>query len=114
MGKLLSWVVLIALAWFVIHLVRLSQRRRERSRSEPASASAARASSSRARGRTFSGEPIVACAHCGLFVPQSDVVRDGERVYCSAAHRDADRATRRAAAGDAQCDAEGRSRSAGR
>ena len=99
MGKLLSWVVLIALAWLIFHLIAISQRRRERSGRDSAAGGAASAgvgATGDRAGRTLEGEPIVPCAHCGLFVPASDAVRDGERVYCSVAHRDADRAAGRA------------------
>lgn len=93
MGKLLSWVVLIALAWLVLHLIAISQRRRERGRGD---ADAARTPGGGTAGaaseRTLEGEPIVPCAHCGLFVPASDAVRDGDRAYCGVAHRDAARA----------------------
>ena len=34
------------------------------------------------------GEPIVACAHCGLHVPTSDAVLGRQGIaYCSEAHR---------------------------
>lgn len=36
---------------------------------------------------------MVACAHCGMYVPEQDAVCNGDQVYCSAAHRDANRAT---------------------
>lgn len=32
-------------------------------------------------------EDMVACAHCGVHLPRSDAVRDGERDYCCQAHR---------------------------
>ncbi len=32
-------------------------------------------------------QSMVACAHCGLHVPSSDVVQGDLGVYCSAAHR---------------------------
>lgn len=32
-------------------------------------------------------ERMVACAHCGLHVPESEGVREDERFYCSDAHR---------------------------
>ncbi|MDR2838403.1 MAG: hypothetical protein LBV49_07565 [Azonexus sp.] len=32
-------------------------------------------------------EKMVACAHCGLLMPESDSIADGERHYCSEAHR---------------------------
>lgn len=101
MGKLLSWVVLIALAWLVIRLFAISQRRRERageaSASERASSPGGAAStSSRSSRHVLEGEPIVPCAQCGLFVPASDAVRDDGFDYCSTAHRDAHRAQGRA------------------
>lgn len=30
---------------------------------------------------------FVACAHCGVHLPRSDAVTDGEKTYCSEAHR---------------------------
>ncbi|MCX8146147.1 MAG: PP0621 family protein [Azovibrio sp.] len=34
------------------------------------------------------GETMLACRHCGVHVPVSDVVRDAQgRPYCGAAHR---------------------------
>lgn len=32
-------------------------------------------------------ERMVACAHCGVHVPESEVVREGEAVYCCEEHR---------------------------
>jgi uncharacterized protein len=34
-------------------------------------------------------EGMVACAHCGVHLPESESLRLGTRVFCSAAHRDA-------------------------
>lgn len=34
-------------------------------------------------------ERMVECAHCGLNVPESESVKDGEEVFCSQAHRQA-------------------------
>jgi len=36
-------------------------------------------------------ENMVNCAHCGVHLPESDALRDGDRFYCNPAHRDADR-----------------------
>ncbi len=36
-------------------------------------------------------EDMVRCAHCGVHLPVSESVRDGDAYYCSAAHRDAHR-----------------------
>lgn len=32
-------------------------------------------------------EKMVACAHCGVHLPESEGVVDGDRIYCSEAHR---------------------------
>ena len=34
-------------------------------------------------------EAMVDCARCGLHFPASEAVRDGARLYCCTAHRDA-------------------------
>ncbi len=34
-------------------------------------------------------EDMVRCAHCGVHLPVSESVREGELYFCSAAHRDA-------------------------
>lgn len=32
-------------------------------------------------------EKMVTCAHCGVYLPESEGVAEGGRVYCSEAHR---------------------------
>jgi uncharacterized protein len=32
-------------------------------------------------------EKMVTCAHCGVYLPESDGLLDGDRVYCCEAHR---------------------------
>lgn len=34
-------------------------------------------------------EDMVCCAHCGVHLPASESVRAGEKLFCCAAHRDA-------------------------
>jgi uncharacterized protein len=31
--------------------------------------------------------PVVACARCGVHLPESDALRDGEHVFCSRTHQ---------------------------
>lgn len=93
MGKLLSWVVLIALAYLAYRLVAISQRKREAA--ERARAAQRHGDDAGGRGGRISGEQMVQCAHCGVFVPASEAFVDGERAYCGPAHRDADRAKQR-------------------
>ena len=90
MGKLLSWVALVALAYLAFRLVAISQRKRdaaERARSARDAGAAGDGST-----RRVAGEMMVQCAHCGVFLPASDAFVDGDRSYCDRAHRDADRA----------------------
>lgn len=32
-------------------------------------------------------ERMVNCAHCGLYLPQSEALEEGDRFYCCAEHR---------------------------
>lgn len=32
-------------------------------------------------------EQMVNCSHCGVYLPQSDAIREGDRYYCSSEHR---------------------------
>lgn len=36
---------------------------------------------------------MLACAHCGMYIPEQNAVRDDGQVFCSTAHRDAHRKT---------------------
>jgi uncharacterized protein len=42
-------------------------------------------------GKREQAEDMVRCAHCGVHLPVSESVRDGELYFCSPAHRDAHR-----------------------
>lgn len=41
--------------------------------------------------REIPPEPMVTCAHCGVYLPQSESLAEGGRHYCSEAHREAGR-----------------------
>ena len=82
MGKVLSWLLILAIGYALYRFGVLLQRRseaqaRER-RTEPAGGP----------------EPIERCDHCGVHVPRSEAILDGERRFCSAAHRDQARGPR--------------------
>lgn len=32
-------------------------------------------------------EQMVHCSHCGLYLPQSEAIADGDKFFCSAEHR---------------------------
>jgi uncharacterized protein len=72
-GRLLLWLLLGLIAWWML---------RPRRAAPPAS--------SRANAPAGTApEAMVDCAHCGLHFPASEAVRDGARVFCCSAHRDA-------------------------
>ena len=72
-GRLLLWLLLGLIAWWML---------RPRRAAPPAS--------SRANAPAGTApEAMVDCAHCGLHFPASEAVRDGARLFCCSAHRDA-------------------------
>ena len=74
-GRLLFWAIIGLVVWWL-----LRPRRKATAAPPPAAA----------RGPVNAPpEAMVDCASCGLHFPASEAVRDGERVYCCAAHRDA-------------------------
>ena len=75
-GRLLLWLVLGFLAWRML---------RPRKAVPPPQA-AARAPTMPAGAAP---EAMVDCSHCGLHFPASEAVRDGARLFCCGAHRDA-------------------------
>jgi uncharacterized protein len=101
MGKILSWVLMALVGYLAWRLVGVIQRkaevaRRARQGSEGAAGSGAAGAGQGGR-KSIRDERIVPCAHCGVHFPASEAVEADGRFYCSAAHRDADRAADRAA-----------------
>jgi len=92
MGKFTVWIVLAGLAWLGWTLWRLGRRRAESSELRPPPTS----DSARPRDPgtdPASGEPdpepMLRCAHCGLYLPSRDSVTGEHGAhYCSHAHRD--------------------------
>ena len=96
MGKLLSWIVLIALVYAGMRLFLVFQRKsqaaalaRER-RAQAEAAGRSGAAQSRSGKTPAEGEKMLACAHCGAWSPASDMVAARGRHYCGVEHRDAD------------------------
>ena len=98
MGKLLSWIVLIALVCAGMRLFVLFQRKSQaaalaRERRAQAEAAGRSGTPPATGGRTAEGgEKMLACAHCGAWSPATEMVAARGRHYCSAEHRDADAA----------------------
>jgi uncharacterized protein len=76
MGKILFWVVVVAVGWGAWSMIRLSQRKREQVER---------------RAEKREPERIVACAKCGVHLPASEALHRGDAHYCCAEHRDAGR-----------------------
>jgi uncharacterized protein len=74
-GRLLLWAILGLLAWWIL--------RPNRKVAAPPQSRAASA------GPAAVPETMVDCAACGLHFPASEAVRDGARLFCCTAHRDA-------------------------
>lgn len=71
MGKIVFWIALIALIWGGARFITLLQRKNEAAARE------------RANVRR---ELVISCAHCGVYVPSSEAVKRGDRIYCSEEH----------------------------
>jgi uncharacterized protein len=74
-ARLLLWIVVGIVAWWLL---------RTRRRVEPPAGAARQPGAPAA-----SAEAMVDCAACGLHFPASEAIRDGTRLYCCTAHRDA-------------------------
>ena len=98
MGKLLSWIFLIALVYAAMRLVVLFKRKSSalaRQRAERSGTAQPGGIPPAPGGRqgvasSEDGERMIACAHCGVYAPASDMLAARGRFYCSPAHRDAD------------------------
>jgi uncharacterized protein len=72
-GRFLLWLVVGLVVWWLV-----KPRRKVAAPTRP----------SDTRG-PVAAEAMVDCAACGLHFPASEAVRDGARVFCCTAHRDA-------------------------
>jgi uncharacterized protein len=105
MGKLLGWVLVGLLVWFVWRFMVISKRRAERANGGESPGPDAAPSSQGGRRDTSvsdkSPEMMMQCVVCGVHLPATEAVFSGGRVFCSEAHRkqgapaQADAATRR-------------------
>ena len=86
MARILIWVGIVFLIWFVVRWAGASRR----GSGGPAGQSGAARNAGNAAKTDGVVETMRQCAWCGTHIPQHDALAltDG-RVYCSAAHRDA-------------------------
>jgi uncharacterized protein len=76
MGRLLILLLIVGVAaWWIYH--RISRLRSGTDASRP----------SPPRAGKGAVQDMVACAHCGVHLPQAEAVRDGELHYCGDGHR---------------------------
>lgn len=77
--KLILWIVLILV---VLHLLRKKKGERAASMRASSAASAER------RADNSDGEVMLPCAHCGIYIPQSESIPAAHGLaFCSDAHR---------------------------
>lgn len=76
MNKLILWLVVAAI---VIYIGRQYNRMRAQARTQAPSNNAAPAAS-------LPGERMVQCAHCGIYLPQSEAIKTGGHTWCSPEH----------------------------
>ena len=81
MTRILFWV---ALAFLIIGAVRAKLRANLRRQQQEELQARSRQRS--ATPPAVAAEPMLCCAHCGVYYPASENVPAGERDYCSAAH----------------------------
>ena len=74
-GRLLLWAILGLLAWWIL------RPNRKAATPPPSGATSA--------APAVAPETMVDCAACGLHFPASEAVREGARLFCCTAHRDA-------------------------
>ncbi|MGH1358813.1 MAG: PP0621 family protein [Burkholderiaceae bacterium] len=78
MGKLIFWLGIIALVWGGARFLSILQRKNEAARTSREQLE---------REREQNREPVVKCATCGIYVPESEAVKAGKLSYCSPEHR---------------------------
>lgn len=82
MLKILLLVLVAGLALLLLQSRLRGPRRKDRAQDKPGSQSPPQSPP------PAPPQAMVACAHCGLHLPQADAVADADgRLFCSAAHR---------------------------
>jgi len=67
LSKLLLLILAIAAAWWLVRGSRRKDAARDAAEAAP--------------------EQMVNCSHCGLYLPQSEAIREGDRFFCCVEHR---------------------------
>lgn len=90
MTRLLFWIALVILVVMAVRSkLRAAMARAQGSATESASGPAAAAAGADAkawRRVEDKSEPMLCCAHCGIYFPSSEAVRADGRDYCGTAH----------------------------
>jgi uncharacterized protein len=94
-GKILTWLLLALAGYLVYKFLVISKRKADRVRQAPPGGAGPTqqggGDAGGPGGAAAGGEPMLRCARCGVHVPASEAIDAGDRHYCSAEHRDADR-----------------------
>ncbi len=77
MGQLLRLIIIVAVVWLIVRLVKNALARLGGPKSSAAPASPT---------RKIPAKDVVPCAHCGLHVPETEAIEYRGRFYCSREH----------------------------
>lgn len=105
MNKIFFWLAIFGLAMIVWKFAQIAKRKNAH-RGNSSHANSNRANSNRANsaepaqdrarpaaaGQLPPSEAMLRCAHCGVYMPQSDAYQRGQLTFCSVEHRDLPRA----------------------
>ena len=72
MGRILFFVLIIVLLFWIIRSYRRSLKKREEAQEET---------------RSLEGEDMVRCVHCGVHLPRSESITSEGESFCSDEHR---------------------------
>ncbi len=72
MGQLLRIIIILIGLWLILTIVKRALVSRQKSSTDKPSVA-----------------HMVVCTHCGVHVPESEAIRDGNKLYCSEKHRKA-------------------------
>jgi uncharacterized protein len=89
MTRLLFWIAFVILVVMAVRSKLRAAMARTHGAAAESSAGPAPASSGGAKAWSRvedKSEPMLCCAHCGIYFPSSEAVRAGGRDYCGTAH----------------------------
>lgn len=94
MNRIVFWLAIVGFGFLLWRAVQLAQRKQQRRRDQREAESqrrgnaAEQSSASGSPEQLGAGEPMLKCAHCGIYLPASEALERRGLSYCSPEHRD--------------------------